>query len=143
MKYVPRRLQAAIELALAEQSAVGLLGPRQVGKTSLAHRIVADRDAVYLDLENPEDLALLSEPRSLLAGYAGKLVVLDEVQRLPGLFQTLRGLIDQHRRTGRGSVLPAAGLLVTRPAAPGGGVLGWPNRLSGARAVGRRGNWAG
>ena len=72
---------------------MGLLGPRQVGKKRR-------RDAVYS--WNPEDLALLSEPRSLLAGYAGKLVVLDEVQRLPGLFQTLRGLIDQHRRAGRG-----------------------------------------
>ena len=102
MKYIPRRLQEVIESALAEQAAVGLLGPRQVGKTTVAHRIAAGRDAVYLDLENPEDLALLSEPRSLLAGYAGKLVVLDEVQRLPGLFQTLRGLIDQHRRAGRG-----------------------------------------
>ena len=103
MVNIPRRLQAAIEFALAEQSAVGLLGPRQVGKTTLAHCIAASRDAAYLDLENPEDLALLSEPRPLLAGYAGKLVILDEVQRLPGLFQTLRGLIDEHRRTGRGT----------------------------------------
>ena len=102
MEYVPRRLQADIESALAEQSAVGLLGPRQVGKTTLAHRLVADREAVYLDLENPEDLALLSEPRALLATYADRLVILDEVQRLPGLFQTLRGLIDQYRRAGRG-----------------------------------------
>ena len=102
MEYVPRRLQADIESALAEQSAVGVLGPRQVGKTTLAHRLVADREAVYLDLENPEDLALLSEPRALLATYADRLVILDEVQRLPGLFQTLRGLIDQYRRAGRG-----------------------------------------
>ena len=102
MEYVPRRLQADIESALAEQSAVGLLGPRQVGKTTLAHRLAAYREAVYLDLENPEDLALLSEPRALLATYADRLVILDEVQRLPGLFQTLRGLIDQYRRAGRG-----------------------------------------
>ena len=102
MEYVPRRLQADIESALAEQSAVGLLGPRQVGKTTLAHRLAAYREAVYLDLENPEDLALLSEPRAVLATYADRLVILDEVQRLPGLFQTLRGLIDQYRRAGRG-----------------------------------------
>ena len=103
MKYIPRRLQAVIEDALAEQSAVGLLGPRQVGKTTLAHRIAAGREAVYLDLENPEDLALLAEPRALLATYADRLVILDEVQRLPELFQTLRGLIDQYRRDGRGT----------------------------------------
>ena len=103
MKYIPRKLQAVIEDTLAEQSAVGLLGPRQVGKTTLAHRIAAGREAVYLDLENPEDLALLAEPRALLATYADRLVILDEVQRLPGLFQTLRGLIDQYRRDGRGT----------------------------------------
>ena len=103
MKYIYRKLQAVIEDALAEQSAVGLLGPRQVGKTTLAHRIAAGRETVYLDLENPEDLALLAEPRALLATYADRLVILDEVQRLPGLFQTLRGLIDQHRRNGRGA----------------------------------------
>ena len=94
MKYVHRRLQAIIESALAEQSAVGLLGPRQVGKTTLAHRIAAGREAVYLDLENPEDLALLSEPRALLATYAGRLVILDEVQRLPCLQTTVRMLIE-------------------------------------------------
>ena len=74
-----------------------------MGKTTLAHRVAADREAVYLDLENPEDLALLSEPRASLANYADRLVILDEVQRLPGLFQTLRGLIDQYRRAGRGA----------------------------------------
>ena len=103
MKYINRKLQAVIEDALAEQSAVGLLGPRQVGKTTLAHRIAAGREAVYIDLENPEDLAILAEPRALLATYADRLVILDEVQRLPGLFQTLRGLIDQYRRDGRGT----------------------------------------
>ncbi len=103
MKNIHRALQANIESALAEQSAVGLLGPRQVGKTTLAHRIAEGRQAVYLDLENPEDLALMNEPRPLLASYADRLVILDEVQRLPGLFQTLRGLIDQYRRDDRGA----------------------------------------
>ena len=69
----------------------------------MIHRIATGRESFYPGLENPEDLVLLSEPRSVLAAYAGKLVILDQVQRLPGLFQTLRGLIDQHRRTGRGA----------------------------------------
>ena len=68
----------------------------------MAHRIATSLEAAYLDLENPEDLALLGEPRALLATYADRLVILDEVQRLPGLFQVLRGLIDQYRRAGRG-----------------------------------------
>ena len=102
MKHVPRRLQESVQTALAEQAGVALLGPRQVGKTTLAHRIAEDRDAVYFDLENPEDLAVLSDPRAVLATHGHRLVILDEVQRLPGLFLILRGLIDEYRRDGRG-----------------------------------------
>ena len=102
MKYLDRRLHSSIEDTLAEQSAVGLLGPRQVGKTTLARRIARDRQAVYFDLENPEDQAVLSDPRSQLAKYGDRLVVLDEVQRMPGLFQVLRGLIDDYRHASQG-----------------------------------------
>ncbi|MDE0214830.1 MAG: ATP-binding protein [Deltaproteobacteria bacterium] len=102
MNYLERRLQPSVESALAEQSAVGLLGPRQVGKTTLARRIAQDRQAVYFDLENPEDQAVLSDPRSQLGAYRDRLVIIDEVQRMPGLFQILRGLIDEYRQAGRG-----------------------------------------
>ena len=102
MMYLARRLRFSVEQALAEQAAVGLLGPRQVGKTTLAHQIAADRASTYFDLENPEDLAVLGEPRAILPRYADQLVILDEVQRLPNLFQSLRGLIDEYRREQRG-----------------------------------------
>ncbi len=79
------------------------MGPRQVGKTTLAHRIAETRDSVYLDLELPADRAKLADSTSYLAGHEDKLVILDEVQHTPELFAVLRGLIDQGRRKGRRS----------------------------------------
>ena len=75
-------------------------GPRQVGKTTLAHEVASNIDSVYLDLESPADRAKLSEPELYLADHENKLVILDEIQRVPKLFQCLRGLIDNGRRKG-------------------------------------------
>ena len=80
--------------------AVGLLGPRQVGKTTLALEIGESRPAVYLDLESDADRAKLAEPELYLSNFENKLVILDEVHRVPNLFQNLRGLIDRGRRKG-------------------------------------------
>jgi hypothetical protein len=100
---IARRLLPALTTALAESPAVALLGPRQVGKTTLAHEVARARPSVYLDLESEADRAKLSEPALYLPQHADKLVILDEVQRAPRLFQTLRGLIDAARRRGRGN----------------------------------------
>ena len=79
---------------------MALLGPRQVGKTTLA-RAVAQRSAsLYLDLENPADLEKLADARGYLVARRDRLVVLDEVQRAPGLFQVLRGVIDERIHRG-------------------------------------------
>lgn len=90
---------------LQEFPAVAILGPRQVGKTTLAHQLCEQwpGESRYLDLELPSDIARLHDAEAYLATQAGKLVVLDEVQRMPGLFATLRGLIDQRRRAGQRS----------------------------------------
>ncbi|HSC20872.1 MAG TPA: ATP-binding protein [Solirubrobacterales bacterium] len=80
-----------------------LSGPRQVGKTTLAMEIAEGRPATYLDLESEADRARLSEPELYLADHADELLVLDEIQRLPGLFETLRGEIDRGRRAGKGT----------------------------------------
>lgn len=85
---------------LAMFPAVVLPGPRQVGKTTLAETIAADRDSVYLDLENPRDRGKLADPSRYLAANEGRLVVLDEVHRAPELFQVPRGVIDRGRRKG-------------------------------------------
>lgn len=97
---IPRHAQQAVTKALGRQAAVALIGPRQVGKTTLAHSIVQGVDALYLDLESSIDRAKLADARLFLAEHQGRLVVLDEVHRVPGLFLELRGLIDQSRRKG-------------------------------------------
>ncbi len=87
---------------LQEFPAVAILGPRQVGKTTLAHQLCVQwpGETQYLDLELPSDQARLQDAEAYLGSLAGKLVVLDEVQRMPELFAMLRGLIDQRRRAG-------------------------------------------
>lgn len=81
--------------------AVALLGPRQAGKTTLALAIGERLDAVYLDLESEQDQAKLASPELYLGERLDRLVILDEVHRVPGLFPVLRGLIDRGRRQGR------------------------------------------
>ena len=98
---IPRRLQEMLRSRLAEYPAVALLGPRQVGKTTLALEIAETLDATYLDLESQVDRVKLAEPELYLADHEDRLVILDEVHRLPDLFQSLRGLIDRGRRKGR------------------------------------------
>jgi hypothetical protein len=98
---ITRRASHAIVDHLDHFPAVVLLGPRQVGKTTLALQIAAGRDSLYLDLESAADRARLEDPRAFLAPHADKLVILDEVHRVPELFGELRGIIDEGRRTGR------------------------------------------
>ncbi len=94
-----------MRVALGRSPVVGLLGPRQVGKTTLARRLSeASRDEVtYLDLESPADLAKLSDPLDYLGRQSGKLTVLDEIHRAPDIFQVLRVLVDDRRRSGEGA----------------------------------------
>lgn len=98
---IDRRIHRQLAESIAHNPAVALLGPRQVGKTTLALAVAASRPALYLDLESPSDRAKLSDPERYLAEHEDKLVILDEVHRAPEIFQTLRGLIDQGRRRGK------------------------------------------
>ena len=88
-----------VRQAMRLSPAVVLLGPRQVGKTTLALGLTTP-EGNYLDLESPEDRSKLSNVEQYLRTRQDRLVVLDEVQRLPTLFEPLRGLIDQARRAG-------------------------------------------
>lgn len=81
--------------------AVALLGPHQVGKTTLALQVAAGDDHIYLDLESPGDRGKLGDPHEFLTTHENRLVILDEVQRMPELFTALRGLIDSGRRRGK------------------------------------------
>ena len=93
---------------LGQNPTVAILGPRQIGKTTLAYEVAKitsqnGQPSIYLDLENPEDFQKLQDPGPYLAQHADKLIILDEVQRYPDLFNSLRGIIDQRRREGRGN----------------------------------------
>jgi predicted AAA+ superfamily ATPase len=98
---IERDASAKLTTALARQAAVGLIGPRQVGKTTLALAVAAERPSVYLDLESPADRDKLTSPELYLRAHAEKLVVLDEIHHAPEIFAALRGLIDEGRRSGR------------------------------------------
>lgn len=98
---IKRRIFTEVEQALSRQAAVAIIGPRQVGKTTLALEIAKNRDALYLDLEAREDRDKLSDAALFLSRNEDRLVILDEIHRVPELFQTLRGLIDKSRRKGK------------------------------------------
>lgn len=99
---IPRLIKKDVVAALARQSAVMLLGPRQSGKTTLALEIARECGGAYLDLEDRDDRAKLAEPRLFLDALEDRLVVLDEIHRTPQLFASLRGIIDRGRRHGKG-----------------------------------------
>jgi len=98
-----RHLQALLAEELQLSPAVALLGPRQVGKTTLALEVARDIPHIYLDLESERDRSKLAQSELYLESHLDKLVILDEVHRAPSLFPLLRGLIDQARRIGRAS----------------------------------------
>lgn len=99
---IERHIAQTLAKGLSRQAAVALLGPRQVGKTTLARALVNQDEAIYLDLEWPEDQQKLSDPAFFLSRYEDKLVILDEIHRMPEIFQPMRRIIDEGRRKGKG-----------------------------------------
>ena len=93
---IDRHLAGTIKRRLKNNPAVAILGPRQCGKTTLAGQIVKKiNQSVYLDLENPGDLAKLDDPLAFFGLHNEDLVCLDEIQRAPELFSILRSIIDE------------------------------------------------
>lgn len=106
---IKRILTQQIIKSLKQFPAVGLIGSRQTGKTTLAREIAVNfPGTVFLDLERPSDLAKLDEPEIYLSPHADKLVILDEIQHKPNLFKVMRSLIDEKRRAGRFLILGSA-----------------------------------
>jgi predicted AAA+ superfamily ATPase len=106
---IDRHIEAVVRRRLATVPAVVLLGPRQVGKTTLARAVAASSPgAVVLDMERSSDLAVLERPELFLPLHRERLVVIDEVQLLPQLFSALRPEIDAHRQPGRFLLLGSA-----------------------------------
>ena len=94
--------------SLEEFPVTGVVGPRQVGKTTLVKQWQSQHPSIYLDLERTSDLNKLSDPELFLGQHIDKTVILDEVQHLPHLFPLLRSLVDDYRRPGRFVVLGSA-----------------------------------
>ena len=100
-----RNLQSNVFKALKAMPVVALLGPRKVGKTTLALNIaeLIDKETVYLDLESDADIVKFSDAEAYLKRMYGKLLIIDEVQRKPELFRILRGIVDDRKRKGEPS----------------------------------------
>ena len=108
---IRRKIQEAIERSLKKYPVVGILGPRQVGKTTLAKMIkegITGKRVIYLDLELPSDLNKLQEPELYLSQFLDTLVIIDEIQRMSSLFPLIRALVDKKRIEGQFLILGSA-----------------------------------
>jgi predicted AAA+ superfamily ATPase len=103
-RMIQREIQTHIKETMQQFPAVGILGPRQIGKTTLALQLAEaiSPEPIYLDLESPTDLDKLKEPEFYFEEHKDRPIILDEVQRIPEIFATLRGVIDRRRRAGHG-----------------------------------------
>lgn len=108
--YIQRKIKTELIKLIDQFPVVGIIGPRQVGKTTLAKHLMShiNNECIYLDLELPEDQAKLYEPQLYLEQHVDKCVILDEIQQIPHIFPVLRGLIDKHRVPGRYIILGSA-----------------------------------
>jgi hypothetical protein len=100
---IKRSIHDIILISLKNYPVVGILGSRQVGKTTLAKAIkqLVKKDTVYLDLELPSDMNKLQDAEMYLRQFEKSLVIIDEIQRMPSLYPLLRALVDQKRCGGR------------------------------------------
>lgn len=104
-----RILQKDIEKSLQNFPVIGIIGPRQCGKSTLAKHILSTKDnAVYLDLERASDLAKLNDPETYISAQKGKLICIDEIQRKPELFPLIRSLVDEGGENGQFMILGSA-----------------------------------
>ncbi len=115
-----RCLKSKIKEMLSIVPAVALLGPRQVGKTTLAKAILAELEPTpaYLDLERPSDISKLEIIEQYFMAHEDRLIIIDEIQHYPNLFKTLRAVIDdgeqRGRKTGRFLLLGSASMELMR-----------------------------
>ena len=101
MELIDRSLGKLVRELLSASPAVGLLGPRQVGKSTLSRLIAEEGGGLVIDLQRPEARTQLADPTAFLRANAERLIVVDEVQRQPAIFAALRPIIDEDRRPGR------------------------------------------
>ena len=106
---IPRIIASDIKKALTEIPVTALLGPRQCGKTTLVKMLLQeDPRLMYLDLERPDDMRLLSDPQSFFRLHRDRLLCLDEIQRMPEIFSMMRAEVDEADVNGRFLILGSA-----------------------------------
>ncbi|PZX50721.1 hypothetical protein LV84_03913 [Algoriphagus ratkowskyi] len=94
--------------SISQFSVTGIVGPRQVGKTTLAKQLLLNTNTIYLDLEKNSDLNKLNDPELFFSQNQDKTIILDEIQHQPAIFPLLRALIDESRKPGRFIILGSA-----------------------------------
>jgi predicted AAA+ superfamily ATPase len=106
-KMIQRMAEGHILADIKQFPVVGIIGPRQVGKTTLSKSLMnrLDKRAIYLDLELQEDITKLENAELYLKAYQEDCIILDEIQNMPELFPVLRAMIDQYRVPGRFIIL--------------------------------------
>ncbi len=105
---ITRIVEQNYSISLKEFPVTGIIGPRQVGKTTMVRQGSHQQSVLYLDLERNSDINKLSDPELFLAQYTDRTVILDEIQHIPELFPLLRSLVDENRRPGRFVILGSA-----------------------------------
>ena len=105
---IERLVEKEYLTSLEEFPVTALIGPRQVGKTTLVKSAFVDAEMIYLDLERDSDINKLQDPELFLSAHVDKTVILDEIQHKPELFPLIRALVDENRRPGRFVVLGSA-----------------------------------
>ena len=97
--YIKRNIEQKLWELSEQFSVIGILGPRQVGKTTLVKHFInkINKKSIYLDLEKPSDIEKISEPELYFSEKKDFCVILDEVQKKQNLFPTIRSLVDEHR----------------------------------------------
>ena len=106
---IARKLHSFLKFHLENFPVTALLGPRQCGKSTLAKMLLATyEETIYLDLESPGDLRSLSDPELFFSANQNQLICLDEIQRVPELFATIRSHVDKSKAKGQFLILGSA-----------------------------------
>ena len=108
MNYLERQNTLKLGKYIDNFPVLAILGPRQCGKSTLAKQLLKSYNSIYLDLENPDDLAKLAEPMLFFEQHEDKLICLDEIQRLPEIFSVLRVVVDKRNRNAQFVLLGSA-----------------------------------
>lgn len=113
---IRRKIESKLLKTINYFPVTGIIGPRQVGKTTLAKKIKQsiEKECIYIDLENPRDLIKLSDPNLFFESNLDKCIILDEIQLRPDLFSIIRSLVDLHRTPSRFILLGSASPIIIR-----------------------------